>query len=488
MRRYDTQALRHEGRNLSVPFQLSVGTADDKIERTLTCTSILRHLPGKRLVCSGTRADGAPVVAKVFLDPSAAERHYRRELKGIEALQTAEIPTPELLFEGRLVDGQAPVLLFREMRGFLSLAELLEQSNAENRLETLRPAVKSIARLHVAGLKQRDIHPANFLLSGNRVMIIDGDDIEKMGAAPLHKRDSLSNLSLFFAQFHPVFDAMVPPLMDVYCNCRQWAPQHTLIQEVNDAVLKWRAWRLKRFLAKTRRSCTAFIVQKQWRRFMACDREWYSPACQPLLDDLDAFIEGGTILKAGNSATVSRITIDGQAVVVKRYNIKSLSHALRRGPRPSRAMVSWENAHRLRFWGINTPQPLAVIEERWGTLRKRAYFIMAYQPGETIDEAFRRAVDDPRSVDGLLDQLGDLLKQLAVARISHGDCKATNFLLSSNGLNLVDLDGMRAHCFKTTHRRSFRRDMQRLSRNWQDLPQVQRGLATRIAEALEAIG
>ena len=79
---------------------------------------------------------------------------------------------------------------------------------------------------------------------------------------------------------------------------------------------------------------------------MVCDRKWYSPAKQHLLDDPDTYIKTGTILKDGNSATVAKITIDSQTLVIKRYNIKNLRHALRRCLRPSRTMVSWTNAHR----------------------------------------------------------------------------------------------------------------------------------------------
>ena len=483
MRCYDTHTLRGADRVLPTPFQVILDAHESRPE--LVCTGVLRHLPGKRLVCSGTRGGGEPVVAKIFLDPSGADRHYRRELQGIKALQEAGIATPELLFQGRLADGQAPVLLLREMHGFDNLSERLERCGQDRRMETLRPVVEAIAGLHAAGLKQRDIHPGNFLLSGSRVMIIDGDDIEKPGPAPLSHRESLSNLALFFAQFHPAFDALAPHLMAVYHACRHWPTPSDTSESIAIAIQRWRKWRLKRFLPKIQRSCTAFFVQKQWRRFMACDRAWYVPAHQALLDDPDAFIETGTVLKAGNRGTVAKLSIDGREIVVKRYNIKSMAHAISRGLRPSRAMVSWENAHRLRFLGIRTPRPLAVIEERWGIRRKRAFFFMAHRPGITIDQALRGALDNPQAVNHYLDLLGDLLKQLAAALISHGDCKATNFLLSSQGLYLVDLDGMRAHRFKSAHRRAFRRDMDRLLCNWQDLPQVQCGLEARIKKALE---
>jgi tRNA A-37 threonylcarbamoyl transferase component Bud32 len=486
MRCYDTRTLRREGRALSPPFQLMLGTQDKPY--ALTCTALLRHLPGKRLVGDGVLTKHGRVVAKIFLDPSGAERHCLRELQGIQALQAARIPTPDLVWQGALADGQAPLLLFRYMEGFENLTErLFRAANDAQRRETLQMAVGSIARLHAAGLRQRDIHPGNFLLSDSQIMIIDGDDVEKPGPAPLPRRASLSNLALFFAQFYPAFDALVPQVIASYTAGRQWPPDALAARALQDEIRHWRAWRLKKFLPKTRRTCSAFIVTKAWQRFTACDREWYVPAWQPLLENPDAFIPAGTILKAGNSATVAHITIGSQAVVVKRYNIKNAVHALRRGLRTSRAMVSWRNAQRLRFLGIATPRPLAVIEERWGGLRKKAYFIMAHQPGQTIDQALRAAIADPHQVKQLLTKLETLLGQLAAARISHGDCKATNFLLSSGRLYLVDLDGMRAHRRRSTFRRAFRRDMRRLVRNWQDLPDVQRELEARIETVIASI-
>jgi tRNA A-37 threonylcarbamoyl transferase component Bud32 len=130
--------------------------------------------------------------------------------------------------------------------------------------------------------------------------------------------------------------------------------------------------------------------------------------------------------------------------------------------------------------GIRTPRPLAVVEERWGVVRKRAYFIMAHTPGETIEEALRAVANDSAEVAHLLDQLGQLLQQLAAARISHGDFKATNFLLSSNRIYLLDLDGMRAHTTSSAFGRAFRQDLARLKRNWADLPLVERYLAERM--------
>jgi tRNA A-37 threonylcarbamoyl transferase component Bud32 len=484
---YDTETLRASGRTLPTPFQLMLDTSGE--QRALTCTAILRHLPGKRLVCRGIWHQRQPVVAKIFLSASGAKRHYQRELQGIEALESAEIPTPAILFKGTLADGQAPLLLFQEMQGYQNLAERLATLNTvDDRLAAMQPVVQLIARLHAAGLGQRDIHPGNFLLSGNDVMVIDGDDIEDNGRQPLSQRQSFSNIALFFAQFYPQFDAIVPPLVDLYGTWRNWPIDPGIYTAIQKKIRQWRDWRQAKYLKKTTRSCTAFVAQKAWRRFMACDRTWYSPSMQDLLRDPDAYIRTGTILKDGNTATVAKVTIASQTLVVKRYNIKNRWHALRRCLRPSRAMVSWQNAHRLRFLGIATPQPFAVIEERWGTLRKRAYFIMGYRQGETIDQVIRSEINNPPAIENCMDQLMALLKQLASAQISHGDCKATNFLMASGRLHLVDLDGMQVHRSSSAFKHAFHKDLYRLQYNWNDLPQIDQQLTTRLNDLIRGVG
>jgi tRNA A-37 threonylcarbamoyl transferase component Bud32 len=274
-------------------------------------------------------------------------------------------------------------------------------------------------------------------------------------------------------------------LIDVYGNCRNWPVDPGIYTAIQNKIRRWRAWRQAKYLKKTKRSCTAFVAQKAWRRFMACDRTCYSPSMQHLLSDPDAYIKTGTILKDGNTATVAKITLGSQTLVVKRYNIKNRWHALRRGLRPSRAMVSWQNAHRLQFLGIRTPRPIAVIEERWGIFRRRAYFIMAYLPGETLDKIVHAKIDDSQAIENCFDHLATLIKQLAAAQISHGDFKATNFLVSSSELHLLDLDGMTAHRFTGAFKRAFRKDLVRLSQNWSNFPKFGYRIETIIDSLLQ---
>ena len=177
-------------------------------------------------------------------------------------------------------------------------------------------------------------------------------------------------------------------------------------------------------------------------------------------------METGTILKAGNSATVVKIKVADRILVIKRYNLKSRFHAVSRALRPTRAIISWRNANRLRFMGVSTPQPLAVIEERWGPLRGRAYFISAYLAGQPINEVIQQNLSDIDVLNNCADLVLRILQQFCRLRLSHSDLKASNLIVAQDQLFIIDLDGMKKHTSNRKFQHAFRRDIIRLLQNW----------------------
>jgi tRNA A-37 threonylcarbamoyl transferase component Bud32 len=152
-------------------------------------------------------------------------------------------------------------------------------------------------------------------------------------------------------------------------------------------------------------------------------------------------------------------------VVIKRYNIKSLAHAASRCWRPSRAWHSWREGHRLSLLGIPTPAPLALIEQRFGPLRGKAWLVTAHIPGEDLLTHSADSVETgfpAREQKAIL----QLFQDLAEARIGHGDMKATNLLWNDGTLALIDLDIMRQYCGEYSFRRAQRRDVARFLANW----------------------
>ena len=242
--------------------------------------------------------------------------------------------------------------------------------------------------------------------------------------------------------------------------------------------------RLRRFLKKVFRDCSAFKCQHSWRSYRVYDRTMDSAEMVEFLADPDASLQHADVqhLKQGNTCTLWTTRVDGRQLVVKRYNIKGIKHRVGRAFRKTRAAVSWMNAHRLWMYGILTARPVALLEERFGPLRGRAWYISEFVAGDDASSLCGQATLNKAGQVRAGQQLTNLLAQLALSSLSHGDMKATNFILSEGGAVVIDLDAMRKHDAAESFHRAQRRDLRRFMRNWEDCPETR----TMFAEMMRA--
>lgn len=409
----------------------------------------LRILPGKRLT-GVAEWQGRDVLAKLFIAERGAARHGQRELDGLTRLAQLNLQTPALLARGRLLKG-----------GHFILTEFLPQARtpAPDALADLLPVFEQVGRLHARGLVQADIHLDNFLLDGPTLHCIDGDAIR----AAASDAQRLDNLALLLAQLAPATrHAGQDALLAAYRRGNPgWAIDAALLDA---AIVRAREARLADYLGKCLRDCSLFRVTHRIDLFKARLRE-EADFLAPLLSDPDAWITHGVALKRGRSATLAQIELEGRPLVVKRYNIKNAGHAVSRAWRPSRAWHSWIAAHRLRFLGIATPRPLALLERRLGPLRGRAWLVSEHCEGIDL-QTLLTDHEDSGLPAGLKAGLQQLFSQLAEARISHGDTKANNFLWDGTQVQVLDLDAMQRHGTEAAFNRAWQRDRARFLRNW----------------------
>lgn len=448
-------ALRAAGRMPAVPF--GVALADG---RGLTMRRLLRVLPGKRIV-GEAGFDGRRVLAKLFVAPGS-ERHWRQEADGVAALKTAGIPTPTLLASSALAGG-GHVVLTEFFDGAVSLAEAWQgvadrPAGDRTALAVLVPAVILLARMHAAGLAQGDLHLGNFLLHEGGLRVIDGDSVSAAGR-PLTADEASANLGMLLAQLPAAWDDAAAALLDAYRAAGGVAIDAARLRA---EIARVRDWRVRDYLAKSVRDCTLFAVERRPTRFTAVVRA-AADRLAPLLRDPDGALAAGVRLKSGNTCTVAKVAADGGDLVVKRYNLKSVGHALSRLWRPSRAWHSWREGHRLALYGIATPAPLALVEERLGPLRRRAWLVNEFCPGVNLAEHLA-ADREPPAAEGAA--ITALFATLARLRISHGDLKASNLLWHAGRVWLIDLDACTQHRSEAAWRRAWRRDRARLVRNW----------------------
>jgi tRNA A-37 threonylcarbamoyl transferase component Bud32 len=210
-------------------------------------------------------------------------------------------------------------------------------------------------------------------------------------------------------------------------------------------------------MKKVLRDCSEFYAEQGFSYFLVCARTSYRDGIEALIDNIDEQFERGVVIKGGNTVTVARLHVDGEPLVVKRYNIKSWRHAIGRMWRPTRAQRAWQNAHRLRMLGIATIQPVALIEHRFGPLRRSAYLVMRDAGGVDLRERF-----ESRHIRAVIGLFTDLLR----AGLVHGDAKATNFIDVEGRIHLIDLDSMRAPRSQRAVQRGTSRDIDRFVENW----------------------
>ncbi len=459
MDRVTLAELAARGRAVKAPFRVQVDDAP-----LLDCLEVLRLLPGKRLACRA-RYQGEEVLAKLFYDASAWRRHLAREEAGCAALNRAQVPTPEILYRGE--GGAGGWLCFR----FLANASSLEQqwnacAGEEDRQRVLERAMVAVAGLHNAGLYQDDIHLGNFLVSEENTYCVDGASVvEGSRSGPLPGAAAVQNLGLLIAQLYPHHEVLAWRAVAAYREALQVLNPFTDLQ-LQEAIVRQRRERAQHFQRKLYRDCTQFHAEKSWHHFAVVERDALDGRMRDWLQQPDAPFQGAPLLKDGNTATVCRMEHLGQSWVVKRYNIKSFWHALQRAFQLSRAWISWRNGYMLRHFGLPTPKPVALLEQRRGWLRSRAWIITEAAEGpHALEHLSREDLPDDqlqRAVGGIR----DIFLGMIATRYSHGDLKATNILIAPEGPVLIDLDAARQHRNVRKFVAAFRKDLARFQRNW----------------------
>ena len=456
--KFTSEGLVNAGMQLVAPFTVSVRLDPDAEvaaqggeslgavdlgdgETSLAITRVLRVLPGRR-VSGIARVGDTEVFAKIFVGPGA-RRYWQRELLGAQRLSRAEVASPQLLARGAVADGF----------GYVVCYELLADPQSLDPNDTVQvlAAVRLLAQMHEAGVVQSDVHVQNFIYRDGGVYAVDADGVRRGHLLRHH----FANLGMFLAQRSPLCDVDVSQVWHTYSLARgEYVQKMGSAEQLREMTERQRSARVARYLRKTQRACTEFVQRSSFRDNWLCDRDHW-PKLQRFSLFPEEYLSEGTPLKLGNSATVVRIEVEGTPYVVKRYNIKSFTHRLRRWFK-RRARLAWMNGHHLAFLEIPTAKPIALLEQRWFKFVGVCYLVMP-----DVGERHLGQMLDPNeeSFPGIVARTIALLKCLAAAKLEHGDLKATNFVVRGGDVVLIDYDALR--------RGPNTDDLKRFLRNWE---------------------
>lgn len=416
----------------------------------------LRHLPKKRLTCLAQWKDKT-VVAKFFYG-ERFEHQANHESSVLTALALTDINAPKLLHT--IEQSDCAVLIIEYIPPSCSLLQWLKtEPDAKEFDAVMSKTTALVLACHQAGFNIKDPHFDNFLLSNDAVFIIDAGDIESTKAT-LSNEQSVNNIALLYGQLPVTWDELAYPVAS------NLLPSVTE-EDWQQRLIKKRRWRQRKFIdKKVFRNCTAYISEKSYSRFLVAKRTMYTEEIAQALLNPDALIDNGYLLKDGNTATVARVEIAGKTYVLKRYNIKKKIHSILRGLMWSRAAVSWRNGLLLEMLGIPTAKSYALIEERWGCMRRRSYLLTEFTQGP---ESFDIYAGDEYSEEEKKQwtvNIKSLFMLLKRSQVSHGDLKARNILCSPEGAAFIDLDGMKVSDSPKDFSALFNKDIKRFLRSW----------------------
>lgn len=454
--------------NLLVSFGLSPTlTLEDG--SSLEALSVVRHVPNRRCVCRAIW-QGQPVYVKLFFGAKA--KHYAmRDINGVTHFQKANILTPEILQTSELKQPEGFVVIFEEIVAAQN-AEIVWANSIERiQLKLAERLMQTLASHHQAGLVQTDMYLKNFLVDGDKIYSIDGDGVRNPGA--LTNGKSVGNLCQLLSKFDVLMlEGSLAHLIETYARSRAWV----VFPSTEHVRARVDAGRRKAANAyadnKVFRQCTDVDVSKTKKTWVAISHIYSVFALPKTAEEADDYFKPDNILKDGSTCTVALVNVSNQHIVIKRYNIKNFWHGINRAFRQTRAAKSWSNSHRLRLLGIETAPPVALIETRHFGLKGKAYFLAEHIDAPNMVDFFKQ-VSGKALRASAVKQMVQLSYRLYLLKISHGDMKASNIIVSENGKpSLIDLDSMQQHVRTASAEKAHVRDLKRFMRNWKDQPSL----------------
>lgn len=183
---------------------------------------------------------------------------------------------------------------------------------------------------------------------------------------------------------------------------------------------------------------------------------------------------GMSLLKFGSRSVVGSITLaDGTPAVLKYYFPKNLHKHLSHGGKRSRCLRSWTAALAFQHLGLPTPAPLVIAEwhKLGGVWLEKSFLATRRAEGISLFEWVDQHDGDTARLQKMAGRLQEIFTRMATYRISHGDLKASNIVVTSGDApEFIDLDGVEILSTADRWKSSQSRDARIFRENWRDRP------------------
>lgn len=452
---------------------------------------------GKRFFVKVHKGVGWGEIAKNLITLRMPVLGAGNEWRAIRALHELSVPTMSIAAYGE--SGENPAqrhsfLITDDLSPAVSLETLCSTWSKDPPLFKFKQRlIAEVARLcrtmHTHGICHRDLYLCHFLLRCADNGSVDQTDVPHVSVIDLHRaliqpaflsrwiKKDLAGL-YFSALGAGLTRTDLLRFMCAYTGTsarqvlQQEAPLWAVIQQKAEKILRRERYKNERRLRDRilKPSETVEVLRKHGR-FALMNKRLWQPELAVLIDSPDSLMQKAQVLKDGDSTTVVTLPLAGREWVIKRYNLKGFWYGVSRLSRRSRASHCWLSAFRLQEAGIDTPQPLLMLEKRWGPFRREAYFVCERVVGSDVKQLLENEPAQSGQWATVLSLFEKLFVGMREHRIIHGDLKATNFLVCQHpdgtpALQVLDLDACRLELEPARFRKYFTRDLRRFYANW----------------------
>ncbi|HQI81769.1 MAG TPA: hypothetical protein PLR71_09435 [Deltaproteobacteria bacterium] len=347
----------------------------------VTCSEIFEVYDRKRITFRGVSGSGN-VVVKLFFSKRGARRHWKRSDRGSRVFLQRGVPAPGILFSGYLPAYGFYAIVLEYLEGGDGLDRVMEgTSDPEKRTTCLDTLISAVAKQHSRGIIQKDIHMGNFVMRGGEVFSLDGDLVRGMPGA-LDRKQSLMHVAWLFANHFDAFGSDVQAWWEAYCRNRGWVVNGNDVGMLSGEILRIRRRNFSKTMGKVFRTWGPYLARKGKGFLSVYDHHSAIVAYDRLLElSLNRPRRG----RGDHGEVFREVCADGVRLLVH----SSPGY----GPGPARGFWSacriWKYACMLRWLGIRTPVPVALICRGTGVLRYDCSVFFRPVGGEGLCGFFR---------------------------------------------------------------------------------------------------
>jgi hypothetical protein len=216
------------------------------------------------------------------------------------------------------------------------------------------------------------------------------------------------------------------------------------VRRINDRAAQIKA---RQVLSRSKRcilKSSVFEIARTWRERYCGRRDFGHAATRALIAHHLNGCDDQELIKKTSKSKLTMHANSDETVCVKGYRYRGLIYALMNVFRKSRALKSWVAANGFIVRGLLTPQPLAMIEKRFGPLVRANFYICRWLDAPELNTyiAGRQWLEPDKKQ--FIRCLAETVVKLHAQGIYHGDLKSNNILVRENAESwdffFIDLD------------------------------------------------